>query len=928
MTGGPADGRTGRFGIAALLAAILGCSPAAGPVPTTTAPVPEPAPVGPSARPPLRPEPSTPPADAALLGLMPLGSTNVLAFRSAYPRYDGRGVLVAVLDGGVDPVAGLQRLPDGGPKLIDQRDFSGEGRIALAPARFTGDTVFADGVVLRGAARLRGLTSAPVFAGRLAEIQLGEPPAADLDGNGHVGDTLAVAAVRIADGWAVLADTDGDGSLANERPVRDYAVARETFAWNRGRAATTGIAVNLEDRGDGEAPLLDLVFDTSAHGTHVAGIAAGHALYGVGGFDGVAPGAEILSVKIANNAHGGITRTGSMLRGIDYAIRTAARRRQPLVINISYGVGNEAEGKATIDALVDSVLAAHPAVVMTISAGNDGPGISTLGFPGSARRPLSVGATYPGAFLPMGPGGRRYDDMVAFFSARGGEVARPDLVAPGLAYSTVPGWDIGEEVKNGTSMAAPHVAGLAALLMSGLTAEGRPVDAALIKRALVASARPLLGATVVDQGAGLPDVMRAWELLAQLGPAAEVEVRAQGSGSAAIVRPGTDSVLSYRLRAGAPGRFALRSDVQWLLPPPVLQLEDTATVNVRVRRDRLPGPGVHVGVVEAWGRDSLVAPAFRLAATIISPRALAAESLSVRAAAGAWQRLPLLADSGRGFTVSIREPRGAPLLAFLHEPGGMPFRGGAAQIVTDPDSSAVFAADGRDVVAGVYELVIMAGPAASVAAEVVVAPAPGLVTVAVARDTVKVGVPGTPDSVTLTVVGAERGVVTSSRGSAERRIPFTLPGWVRRVQIDLRLDRDLWPLLTDFGLTLVDADGTFLKTSPQNYAFGRLEADLPSGRPDRQAEIVLLPGFAAAGAEVLWEARLTVRLYADSLPEASRFPAVPLPATAAGRPFRLPPLPWVPGDGFFPLGRVTIHARGDAWSQEFRLAPPLPPIMP
>ena len=54
-----------------------------------------------------------------------------------------------------------------------------------------------------------------------------------------------------------------------------------------------------------EAPTLDLVFDTGAHGTHVSGIAAGHDLYGVPGFDGVAPGAQLLGLKIANSAQGG-----------------------------------------------------------------------------------------------------------------------------------------------------------------------------------------------------------------------------------------------------------------------------------------------------------------------------------------------------------------------------------------------------------------------------------------------------------------------------------------------------------------------------------------------------------------------------------------------------------------------------------------------
>src|SRR6185436_11741466 len=49
-------------------------------------------------------------------------------------------------------------------------------------------------------------------------------------------------------------------------------------------------------------PVLGFVFDNSGHGTHVAGIAAAHNLFGVPGFDGVAPGAQLIGLKIANNA--------------------------------------------------------------------------------------------------------------------------------------------------------------------------------------------------------------------------------------------------------------------------------------------------------------------------------------------------------------------------------------------------------------------------------------------------------------------------------------------------------------------------------------------------------------------------------------------------------------------------------------------------
>jgi len=888
----------------------------------------------PSVRPAVRrpatdsaPAPIAPPAQAAQLGWMPLAGTNVPGFARAFPQYDGRGVLIAVLDGGIDPgVRGLDRLPDGKPKILDLRDFSAEGRVVLSPAELTSDVVRAGPVRLRGAGRIRGLHSGgPIYGGALHELALGEPPAADLNGNGVVGDTLPVFVARATDGWIVLLDTDGDGSLENERPLRDYLLGRDTFGWKTGgRPAPVTLAINLEDRGAGVAPLLDLYFDTSGHGTHVAGIAAGNDLYGVAGFDGVAPGAQLLGLKIANDARGGITVTGSMVRALDYAIRFAAQHRLPLVINLSFGVGNEAEGRARIDGMVDSILAAHPDVVLTLSAGNDGPGLSTMGFPASARRAITVGATYPGAFLPPSSEGRRRPDLVAFFSARGGELAQPDLVAPGVAYSSVPPFQTGEEVKNGTSMAAPHVAGLVTRLWSGLVALGRSAEAAALRRALMAASRPLAGNTWLDQGAGQPDLVEAWGLIGPSLRAISVTVDAQRGVSAAMYPEGLrDSVGHFTLRASGRHEFRLVSDALWIQPPARVEIADSAAVALRYRGERLREPGVYVGTVEGLGADSALGPSFRLITTVVVPRPLPAdrERVPLRVPEGQLRRIPILADSGRGVRIQVGDPRGAPLLAFLFEPGGMPWRGGGAQAAGAEDSVALFELDARDVRRGVYELVVMAGPALPVDAVVLIDPAP--IRLAAERRKQIVTLRTSPvrevaATVSGEVIGAERGIVTSSRGSEDRRLSFALPSWARRAVIELHLERDQWPLFTDFGLTLLDADGRQIAASPMNYAVGRLETDLPAG-PDRTAEVVLSPGFAEPGADHRWNGRLAIRLYAEQ------------PVTLGdnlGAQFSLPPSPWPLGDGFFPLVRFTARSGDRLWIRETGLPEVPGPLMP
>ena len=941
-------------------AAVVLLVACAGKQATPEHPIPKPN-IDPGRKPPTT-EPATPepeeglrpvvPADAAYArGWMPLASTGVDQFLRAHPSYDGRNVLIGILDTGIDPgIPGLEKTSTDEPKILDLRDFSDEGAVPLQRVTPVGDVVEIAGHRLGGFGRIAALnTRGPYYGGVIREIPLGPPPASDLNGNGKASDTLVVVVTRATDGWVLLADTDGDGSLAGERPVHDYLLARETFAWAaRGRLPRITLAANFSAGSTTAEPQLDLVFDSFSHGSHVAGIAAGHDMYGVRGFDGVAPGAQLLGLKIANSAQGSITTTGSMMRAIDYAIRFASARRLPLVLNLSFGVGNEIEGTARIDAMVDSVLEANPSLVFAISAGNDGPGLSTLGFPGSAKRAISVGATLPATFLAPGVGGAR-EDQLAYFSSRGGELAKPDLVTPGVAYSTVPRWSTGEEIEQGTSMAAPHAAGLAALLVSGLAQEKHPIDARAIKQALMVTARPLQGATFLDEGTGLPEIGAAYRWLLGERPVPEIMVRAlgeEGRTTAAFQElnaAGSELKQRFELvRADSAPRAAydLRSDAAWISAPAKVTLSGPRTIiELRYKPSAVKSPGASIGTVSGWGTDSLLGPAFRLVSTLVVPEPVSAGAREVRSGVrvepGTLLRTFFRADSARPLEVRVSPGSlGQKGLAFLHEPDGMPYREESVRPIGPPQGEAVYQIDGRDVVAGAYEVVAMAGGSQPLGVNLRVTQSPLLLRLA--RD--KSGTIGTLTNTTASPVKAEVAVLLGggervetivAKSSAVRRIPFVAPAWARSVVVDLTMSREQWSRFTDFGVTLFDSVGRQIEKQPLNYAFGRLQAKLPGDHAGMSVELGLFPAFADT-ADQSWTARVSIRLYADSAIalEPTGEPAITIPGGKTGTAlFALPESPWPLGDGFFPLAVLAARADEHTWTREGGLPLPNPPIM-
>jgi subtilisin family serine protease len=211
----------------------------------------------------------------------------------------------------------------------------------------------------------------------------------------------------------------------------------------------------------------DRPFDplNSDHATHVAGIAAGDyntptAPRGGSPISGVAPKAYLGNYKVYTvpTADYGLDgNSPEIAKGIDQAVADGMN-----VINLSIG---EPEVEPRRDIVVQALdNAAAAGVVPVVAAGNDYDvgGLGTIGSPGNAPDAITVAAS------TMGHGDGTRPDRIADFSSAGPTPVslqlKPDVTAPGVdVLSSVPPRAF--EVLDGTSMATPHVAGGAALLL-------------------------------------------------------------------------------------------------------------------------------------------------------------------------------------------------------------------------------------------------------------------------------------------------------------------------------------------------------------------------------------------------------------------------------------------------------------------------------
>src|SRR6185503_11647988 len=341
--------------------------------------------------------------------------------------------------------------------------------------------------------------------------------------SGHITTTTGATQIRPRKGLLGLAD-DIDGTGINIA-ILDSGID----AKHKSFAVSGKIKFSKDFTGENR------IDDPWGHGTHVAAIAAGDGAATGGAYEGIAPGAGLLNLRVLNSQ--GIGSVSGVLAALDWLI---ANKNNYNVKVVNLSLGTRAINSYEDDPLCNSVRKlVDSGVVVVAAAGNVGKADNGQKLYGGIHSPgVEPSAITVGASNSFGTDSRA-DDEMASYSSRGptrsystdayglkhyDNLIKPDLVAPGNKIISAEALSNGLVKKyqelatnkystsnmklmylSGTSMSAPMVAGAAALLLdtnSSLTPN-------VVKMLLMYTAQPLEGYNTFDQGAGQLNVAGA-----------------------------------------------------------------------------------------------------------------------------------------------------------------------------------------------------------------------------------------------------------------------------------------------------------------------------------------------------------------------------------------------------------------------------------
>jgi subtilisin family serine protease len=623
-------------------------------------PLPDPSP---DASAPVTPQPAPGPGTPKDNPYMPIGEVGSAAFLAAHPTWDGRGITIGIVDTGVDlHHPSLQTTSTGSRKIVewitgthpvtdnDPTWLRSDTAVTIKDSKFTVGTRTYTAPYRRGTYFFSDLNEGD---SRFTGSEYGN----DLNRDGNPAGSSRLFGV-FRDTTTVWVDTDQDLSFTDETPLREYSRGKG-FAYLGTDNPSTPVreavpfVVQFQKANVGTPPVetmfVNIGIVSGAHGSHVAGIAAGNSLFG-GAMSGQAPGAQIISTRAC------LFNTGCTSHALTEGMITTWRLGSD-IINMSIG-GLPALNDG-FNARCDTYnrLVNQKGVQLVLSQGNNGPGVNTAGDPGVCTSVMAMGAYLSQASMRSNYGqDTPFLDNLNYFSSLGPREDggfKPFAVAPGSAVSTTPMWQAGGPVPgtyalppgysmfNGTSMASPQGAGAGALLLSAARASGLgTIKPAQLRKAFASTSRYLdperFGA--MAQGNGLLDVPAAWDVL-RLKPdtidiSASVPVSTILSGF--LTPPGIGTGIYDRegVTAGVPytrtytltrtngGNVPLTFNLSWVGNDGTFSTPSSITLPLNVPTSLTvsinPGVGGHSAILN-FDTPSLPGVEFQTMNTVIAP---------------------------------------------------------------------------------------------------------------------------------------------------------------------------------------------------------------------------------------------------------------------------------------------------------------------
>ncbi|XP_037944687.1 tripeptidyl-peptidase 2 isoform X2 [Teleopsis dalmanni] len=643
--------------------------------------------------------------------LVPKAETGVVNFLQKYPNYDGKDVTIAIFDSGVDPQAcGLQTLVNGkSVKVIERYDCTGCGDLDTATKvtadekgyivglsgrklKLTSDMISANtakGEYRVGLKAVHDLCPAKIRENMMTALKRktfdveNKSAIADISRKINEFDTENTNASKLTwdkklvkenldatlellngydklfidirlcydcvlypteNGWRAAIDTTEKGDLENAVHIGEYTKTHEMKNLNE----YLSVSINVHDNGD----VLEIVGMSSSHGTHVASIASGS--HSCNDVNGVAPNAKIVSLTIGDGRLSSMETGTALARAMMKVMEMCSTGRKIDVINMSYGEHSHWTNSGRIGELMSEVSNKY-GVVWVVSAGNHGPALGTVGTPPDISQPCCIGV---GAYVSPQMMEAEYvlreklPANVYTWTSRdpcidGGQGVT--VCAPGGAITSVPQFTMCKsQLMNGTSMAAPHVAGAVGLLISGLKQKNIAYTPFSIKRAITATATKLSYVDPFAQGSGLLNVEKAFDHLIEHANAPENMIRfsvrcgVEGAKGIHVRNSVLNRVLEYKVnvepkyfneadanptdKINFNMRLNLLSSQPFVKCGAYLDMSYTLrTIPVTIDPSGLP-PGVHTAVIRAYDSSCVQkGSVFEIPITLVQPHVMNCE---------------------------------------------------------------------------------------------------------------------------------------------------------------------------------------------------------------------------------------------------------------------------------------------------------------